>query len=129
MSGVNKVILLGRLGSDPETKVLTSGSTVTRFSVATSDTWKDKDGNKQEKTEWSNCVAWQKQAEVIAEHMKKGDQIYLEGKLETRSWEDDKGAKRYATDIKVTNFQFVGGKKTSEASQESEQENQEELGF
>ena len=110
MSGVNKVILLGRLGKDPELKQVNE-TALAKFSLATSEEWKDKDGEKQERTEWHNCNAWGKQAEVICKYVSKGQQLYVEGSLETRSWETDSGEKRYATDIKVYKFEFIGGKK------------------
>ena len=110
MSGVNKCIILGRLGKNPELKQV-NGTALAKFSLATSETWTDKDGEKQERTEWHNCNAWGKQAEVICKYLSKGDQLYIEGSLETRSWEDDDGNKRYATDIKVYKFEFVGGKR------------------
>lgn len=107
MSGVNKVILMGRLGQDPETKHLNDTS-VTNFSVATSETWKGKDGEKQEKTEWSRCVAWGKTGEFIQKYFSKGNMIFLEGKMETRNWEDKDGNKRYTTEVKVFKAEFTG---------------------
>lgn len=112
MSGVNKVIVLGRLGKDPEVKYTPTGTAVANFSVATSQQWKDKDsGEKKEKTEWHSIVAWRKQAELMGEYFGKGDQIYLEGHLETRSWEPEDGSgKRYRTEIIMDSFAFVGSK-------------------
>ena len=107
MSGVNKVIIVGRLGNDPEVKTLNGGQTVATMSIATSEAWVGKDGQKQEKTEWHRVVAWGKQAETLGKYMKKGRQIYIEGKLQTRSWEDN-GQKRYATEIVAQGFQFLG---------------------
>ncbi len=109
MSGINKVILVGNLGSDPECKYL--GETpVTNFSIATSEKWKDKNsGEMQEKTEWHRIVAWRKLAEVCAHWLKKGSQVYVEGKLQTRSWEQD-GTTRYTTEIIANTVQFLGGK-------------------
>lgn len=109
MSGVNKAIILGRLGKDPEVRHLENGTTVANFSVATSETWKDKNGEKQENTEWHNCVAWKKTAEIIEKYIKKGDQIYIEGKLQTRSWEKD-GDTRYITEIVINNLVMLGSK-------------------
>ena len=111
MGGVNKAIILGRLGGDVEVKYTPSGTAVANFSVATSEQWKDKDtGEKQEKTEWHKIVAWRKQAELMGEYFGKGDQIYLEGRLETRSWETDDGVKHYMTEIIMSSFSFVGSK-------------------
>jgi single-strand DNA-binding protein len=112
MSGVNKVIILGRLGKDPEIKYTPTGTAVANFGVATSQQWKDQDsGEKKEKTEWHSIVAWRKQAELIGEYFGKGDQIYLEGHLETRSWEPEDGSgKRYRTEIIMDTFAFVGSK-------------------
>ncbi len=107
---VNKVILVGRLGKDPETRYMTNGEAVTNFSLATSETWKDKSGEKQEKTEWHNCVAYRKLAEIIAEYVKKGSQIYVEGKLQTRKWQTKEGQDRYTTEIIVDQMQMLGGK-------------------
>jgi single-strand DNA-binding protein len=109
MSGVNKVIILGRLGADPETKNISSGSTVTSFSLATSEAWKDKDGNKQERTEWHRVVVWGKLAEICGKYLAKGRQAFVEGRLQTRSWEDQQGVKKYTTEIVANNVQFVGG--------------------
>lgn len=109
--GVNKVILVGSVGQDPETRYLPNGSAVTNFSIATSEVWKDKNsGEKQERTEWSRCVAYQRLAEIIAEYVRKGSKIYVEGKLQTRSWEQD-GQKRYVTEIIVSEMQLLDSKK------------------
>ena len=108
MAGVNKIILLGRLGKDPELKQVGSqGSKVVNFSVATSENFKNKDGEKQEKTEWHNCQAWNKTADLVAQYLKKGSQVYLEGKLQTRSYDDNEGTKKYVTEIVVNNVQFL----------------------
>ncbi len=106
MSGVNKVIIIGRLGKDPETKAVGQGSSLTRLVVATSETWM-KDGQKQEKTEWHNITVWGKLAEICGKYLSKGRQVYVEGRLQTRSWEDN-GQKKYATDIVATAVQFLG---------------------
>lgn len=108
---VNKVILLGRLGQDPELKYTPSGSSVCNFSLATSENWKDKNnGQKQEKTEWHRIVVWGKLAELCHQYLTKGRQVYVEGKLQTRSWDDKtSGAKRYTTEILATAIQFIGG--------------------
>ena len=107
MSGINKVIIVGRLGSDPETKAVGQGSTVTRLSVATSESWTDKNGQKQERTEWHRVTVWGKLAELCGKYLSKGKQVYVEGKLQTRTWEDN-GQKKYATDIVAQTVQFLG---------------------
>jgi single-strand DNA-binding protein len=96
---VNKVILLGNLGQDPELKYTPNGAAVTTLSIATNEVWKDNDGNKQERTEWHRVVLWRKLAEIAGEWLKKGSKVYLEGRLQTRSWEDKDGVKRYTTEI------------------------------
>jgi single-strand DNA-binding protein len=104
---VNKAIVIGRLTRDPEVRTTPSGQTVTNFSVATSSKWKGQDGQQNEKTEFHNVVAWAKRGEVIAQYMTKGQEIYVEGRLETRSWEDkDSGKKMYRTEIVLENFEF-----------------------
>ena len=108
---VNKVILLGRLGGDPELKYTPSGAPVCNFSLATSETWNDKSGQKQEKTEWHRIVVWGKLAELCNQYLKKGRQAYLEGRIQTRSWDDKAtGSKRYATEVMATTIQFIGDK-------------------
>jgi single-strand DNA-binding protein len=109
MSGVNKVIIVGRLGSDPELKSVGSGQNVARLSVATSEAWTGKDGQKQERTEWHRIVVWGRQAENCAKHLSKGRQVYIEGRLQTRSWEDPQGQKKYSTEIVANVVQFLGG--------------------
>ena len=108
MSGVNKVIIVGRLGADPETKQVGNGGTVARLSVATSENWVDKEGQKQERTEWHRIVVWGKLAEICGRHLSKGRQVYVEGRLQTRSWEDN-GQKKYSTEIVANTVQFLGG--------------------
>lgn len=108
---VNKVILVGRLGKDPETRYMTSGEAVTNVTLATSENWKDKSGEKQEKTEWHNLVFYRRLAEVAGEYLKKGSQIYVEGKIQTRKWQDkETGKDRYTTEIVVNEMQMLGGK-------------------
>lgn len=106
---LNKVMLIGRLGKDPELKTTPSGSAVCTFSLATSDDYKDKTGALQKRTDWHNIVVWNKQAEIAAQYLKKGQQIFVEGKLQTRSWDKD-GHKHYMTEIVVINFQMLGVK-------------------
>lgn len=108
MASVNKVIIVGRLGQDPEVRYAQSGDAVCTLSVATSKRWKDKNsGQMQEKTEWHRLVIWGKRAETAAEYLKKGSQAYFEGELETRKWTDGSGVERYTTEIKVVEFQFL----------------------
>ncbi len=107
---VNKVILIGNLGSDPELKYTPSGAAVTNFNVATNEVWNDKDGNKQERTEWHRVVLWRKLAEIAGEYLKKGSKVYLEGRLQTRSWEDKDGVKRYTTDVVADNMTMLDSK-------------------
>jgi len=114
MPGLNKVMIIGNVGKDPEVRYSQSGSAVCTFSVATSESW-TKDGQKQEKTEWHNVVAFNKQAETLEKYLKKGDKVYLEGKLQTSQYEKD-GQTHYATKIIVFGFQFLG-KKTEEPKQ------------
>lgn len=107
---VNKVILIGRLGKDPETRYMTSGEAVTNCTLATSENWKDKSGEKQEKTEWHNLVFYRRLAEIAGEYLKKGSQIYVEGKLQTRKWQTKEGQDRYTTEIVVNEMTMLGGK-------------------
>lgn len=106
---VNKVILLGRLGQDPELKYTPGGSAVCNFSLATTEAWTDKQGQKQEKTEWHRVVVWGKLAELCNQYLAKGRQAFLEGRLQTRSWDDKDGNKRYTTEILASTVQFIGG--------------------
>ena len=101
MSGrsLNKVMLIGHLGSDPELRYTPSGVPVVSFSLATNESWNDKEGNRQEITEWHKIVAWRKLAEICGQYLTKGRQVYIEGKLQTRSWEDQNGVKKYTTEI------------------------------
>ncbi|WP_436514422.1 single-stranded DNA-binding protein [Ekhidna sp. To15] len=117
MSGVNKVILVGRLGKDPEVRHLENGATVANFSLATSETYKDRQtGERREQTEWHNVVLWRGLAEVAEKYVKKGDMIYVEGKLRTRSWEKD-GVTRYTTEVVGDNMTMLGGGSSSGSSQ------------
>ncbi len=106
---VNKVILLGRLGQDPELKYTPGGSAVCNFSLATTESWTDKSGQKQEKTEWHRIVVWGKLAELCNQYLAKGRQAFLEGRLQTRDWTDKDGNKRYTTEILASTVQFIGG--------------------
>ena len=108
---VNKVILVGHLGKDPEVKYTPSGTPVAKFTLATNERFKDKDGNWQDRTEWHSLVAWQRTAEIIGEYCKKGSQIYVEGRLKTDSWDDkETGQKKYRTDIIVNELILLGGR-------------------
>jgi len=108
MAGINKVILVGRLGRDPEVRYTRSGDAVANFSLATSEEWKDKNtGEKQEKTEWHRIVAWRRLGEICGEYLRKGSQVYVEGKLQTRSWEDRDGNTRYTTEIVAQSMQML----------------------
>jgi len=108
MAGINKVIIVGRLGNDPEIKTIGQGQTVARMNVATSESWTGKDGQKQERTEWHRIVVWGKLAEICGKHLSKGRQVYVEGRLQTRSWEDPQGQKKYSTEIVAATVQFLG---------------------
>ena len=108
---VNKVILLGNLGKDPEIKYTPSGTAVANFSIATGERYKDKEGQWQERTEWHNIVAWDKLAEIIGQYVKKGSKLYLEGRLQTRSWDDKQtGEKKYRTEIVAQDISLLGGR-------------------
>jgi single-strand DNA-binding protein len=110
MASVNKVILVGNLGKDPETRYTTGGEAVTNIRIATTDTWKDKAGEKQEKTEWHSVVFFGRQAEIAGEYLKKGRQIYVEGRLQTRKWQDKEGQDRYTTEIVADRMQMLGSR-------------------
>ncbi|MFO7765728.1 MAG: single-stranded DNA-binding protein [Pelovirga sp.] len=107
---VNKVILVGRLGKDPELRYTPSGTAVVTFSMATTENYKDRDGNRQEKTEWHNVVAWRQLAEICGKFLHKGKQVYIEGKIQTRSYDDRDGNKRYITEIVADQMQMLGSK-------------------
>jgi single-strand DNA-binding protein len=108
--GVNKVILIGNLGSDPEVKRTPSDVPVANFSLATTENWTDRNGERQERTEWHRLVLWRKLAEIAGQYLKKGSKIYVEGKLQTRSWEDQNGQKRYTTEVVVNDMQMLDGR-------------------
>ena len=114
---LNKVMLIGNLGKDPELRYTTSGVAVATFSLATNEQWKDQDGNQQERTEWHNIVAWKKLAEICGEWLKKGKKIYVEGRIQTRSYDDkNTGAKKYVTEIVADNIIMLDSKPTSEGA-------------
>ena len=110
MASVNKVIVLGNLGKDPEVRHLPNGDAVCNFSLATTESWKDKNGQKQDKTEWHNIVLFRKLAEIAGEYLKKGRPAYIEGRLQTRKWTDKEGKERYTTEIIGEQMQMLGGK-------------------
>ena len=110
MASVNKVILIGNLGADPETRYLPSGDAVTNIRIATTDTWKDKNGEKQEKTEWHRVAFFGKLAEIAGEYLKKGSPVYVEGRIRTRKWQDKEGQERYSTEIVADRMQLLGGR-------------------
>src|SRR5713226_6197118 len=107
---VNKVILVGRLGRDPETRFTGGGQAVANFSMATDESYKDKNGERQKRTEWHKIVVWSKLAEIAQQYLKKGSLLYLEGRLQTREWQDKEGQKRTTTEIVATNFRMLGGR-------------------
>lgn len=120
MAGVNKVILVGNLGKDPEVRHLEGGASVANFTLATTETYKDKTGNRQEQTEWHNIVVWRGLADVAEKYLKKGMTIYIEGKLRSRSWDDKEGNKRYTTEIVGDTFTILSKKENSQQSQGNE---------
>ena len=113
MASVNKVILIGNLGKDPETRYMSNGEAVTNITLATTDTWKDKNGEKQEKTEWHRVTFYRKLAEIAGEYLKKGRSVYIEGRLETRKWTDKNGVERYTTDIIASDMKMLGNRSGS----------------
>lgn len=117
MASVNKVILVGNLGTDPEIRYTPSGSAVANFSLATKDQWTGKDGQKEEKTEWHKIVAWGRLGEICGEYLKKGSQVYIEGRIQTRSWEDRDGNKRYTTEIHAFSMQMLGSASKKEGGE------------
>ena len=110
MASVNKVILIGNLGRDPETRYTTGGDAVCNLRIATTDTWKDKAGEKQEKTEWHTVVLFGRQAEIAGEYLKKGRPVYIEGRLQTRKWTDKEGVEKYSTEVVGDRMQLLGSR-------------------
>ena len=115
---VNKVVLVGHLGGDPETRFTPSGAAVANFNIATNESWKDANGELQDKTEWHRCVMFGKTAELAGELLKKGQLVYMEGKLQTRNWEDKEGLKRYTTEVVFDMFTMLGRKMDTDSSQQ-----------
>jgi len=107
--GINKAFLIGRLGGDPEVRYTSNGGAVANFSLATNENWTDKNGQKQERTEWHRIVVWGKLGELCGQYLAKGRQAFVEGRLQTREWTDKEGAKRYTTEVVAQNVQFLGG--------------------
>ena len=108
MASVNRVILIGNLGKDPESRYMSNGEAVTNITLATTDTWKDKNGEKQEKTEWHRVTFYRKLAEIAGEYLKKSSLVYIEGRLETRKWTDKQGIEKYTTEIIASDMQMLG---------------------
>jgi single-strand DNA-binding protein len=109
--GINKVILIGNLGQDPETRTTPGGTTVTNLRIATSESWRDKQsGEMKEQTEWHTVVCWNRLGEIAAEYLRKGSQVYIEGRLRTRKWQDKSGNDRYSTEVQASEMQMLGGR-------------------
>ena len=116
MSSVNKIILVGNLGADPEVRYMPSGEAVVNLRLATTDTWKDKDGNKQESTEWHRVAFFGRQAEVCGQYLRKGSQIYVEGSIRTRKYTDKDGAEKYATEVRGERMQMLGSRQACDSA-------------
>ena len=127
--GINKVILIGTMGRDPEMQYSASGTAVCTISVATSESWKDKSGEKVEKTEWHRVVAFQKLAEIMGKYLVKGSTLYIEGKLQTRKWQDKDGADRYTTEIVARDMQMLGSKPAESKPEGFRKEKEPDPGF
>ena len=118
--GINKVIIVGNLGADPDSRAMPSGNAVTNISVATSESWNDRDtGEKQEKTEWHRVVFFNRLAEIAAQYLKKGSQVYVEGKLQTRKWEDKEGNERWTTEVVANQMQMLGDRMSNDMSNDN----------
>ena len=127
-SGINKVILVGNLGQDPEVKYTAGGAAVTTLSLATSESWKDKDtGSDQERTEWHRVVLWRRLAEIAGEYLKKGSKVYIEGQLQTRKWEQD-GQTRYTTEVIGRDMQFLDSRGSSSSAASSYEDTNQDMG-
>jgi single-strand DNA-binding protein len=133
--GVNKVILVGHLGNDPEVRYMPNGNAVANLSLATSESWKDQQGQVQERTEWHRLTMYRRLAEIAGEYLKKGSQIYVEGKLQTRKWQDQQGQDKYTTEIIVDQMQMLGGNQNGQSGgsnnnmQQNARGNQQGAGF
>ena len=118
--GINKVIIVGNLGADPDSRAMPSGNAVTNISVATSESWNDREtGEKQEKTEWHRVVFFNRLAEIAAQYLKKGSQVYVEGKLQTRKWEDKEGNERWTTEVVANQMQMIGDRMSNDMSNDN----------
>ena len=118
--GINKVIIVGNLGADPDSRAMPSGNAVTNINVATSESWNDRDtGEKQEKTEWHRVVFFNRLAEIAAQYLKKGSQVYVEGKLQTRKWEDKEGNERWTTEVVANQMQMLGDRMSNDMSNDN----------
>ena len=123
MASVNKVILVGNLGKDPEIRYMTNGDAVANVTIATSESWKDKaSGEKKEITEWHRLVFYRKLAEIVSQYLKKGSTVYVEGRIRTRKWQDKEGQERYTTEIEVTEMQMLGGRQSASSASGGEAE-------
>lgn len=123
MASINKVILIGNLGREPEIRYGADGSAITNITVATSETWKDKNGEKQDRVEWHRVVFFNRLAEIAGEYLKKGSLVYVEGRLQTRKWQDKEGSERYTTEVVASEMKMLGGKGgSSEQSSDGERE-------
>ncbi len=123
---LNRVMLIGRLGADPQLKYTSSGRANVNFNLATNASWKDSDGNQQEKTDWHRIVAWGKLAEIIGEFLKKGSNVYIEGRLQTRSYDDQNGVKRYITEVVASDLEMLGGGNRPESTNNQDHSEQNE---
>lgn len=126
MASINKVILIGNLGRDPETRYMSNGDAVTNITLATTEVWKDKNGEKQEKTEWHRVTFYRRLAEIAGEYLKKGRPVYVEGKLETRKWTDKNGMDRYTTEVIATDMKMLGSRPGSDSFDSSSKESNEQ---
>ena len=123
--GINKVIIVGNLGADPDSRAMPSGNAVTNISVATSESWNDREtGEKQEKTEWHRVVFFNRLAEIAAQYLKKGSQVYVEGKLQTRKWEDKEGNERWTTEVVANQMQMLGDRMSGDMSNDNSSSSQ-----
>lgn len=124
MSSVNKVILVGRLGQDPEVKEV-GDTSVANMSIATSESWKDKSsGERKERTEWTRVVAWGRQAEIAGKYLRKGSLVYVEGQLQTRKWQDNDGNNRYTTEVRISMLRMLGGRNDSNSSSQASEDSE-----
>jgi len=121
MASLNKVLLIGNLGKDPEVRYMPNGDAVANFSIATTESYKDKNGDKQDKTEWHNITMYRKLAEIAGQYLKKGSQVYLEGKIQTRKWQDKEGADRYTTEVICDEMKMLGGRQEGQQQQTQQQ--------